>query len=387
MNRTIVALLAFSGLAAVTAAQDHALPKPTMQPAGQPLQPNVKPGVVPSGPVSDTAKITFTANEQNFGVISDEKNVQGEFTFKNTGTTTLTIYSTSGSCGCTVPQLSKKDYAPGEEGSIKVEYHPQNRRGPQHTTVTVNTNDASQPSVRLDVKSEVRPQVMVDPPMISIGQLPKGKGGTFKATLTSRLKDVAPTSATPTIASLSAKVLPGAEVDLNGEKVMQYPIEITVPPEAAVGQVTGNISIRTSDVARVLNMTVTGEVIGDVVANPARLQIGSLAPGAPFTNEMRLTSRSGKRFKVSKIEEASGMPTKAFTSITFKESDAEPWAWVVTATGTASQAPGAIRGDLVLTTDIPGEEAVKLGYFGFVRAQPKPPSAWDNEPSVLVPGK
>lgn len=400
-----LSLVALCGLAATTIAQPAAQPAPAKPAPAAPAKPAdpvkpveakpvaqpvpAKPGNAPQGPLSETAKISFEATEKNFGIISDEKNVEAEFKFKNTGSSQLEIFSTSGSCGCTVPALSKKSYAPGEEGVITVQYHPQNRRGPQHTTVTVNSNDASNPQLRLDVKSEVRPLVMLDPQMLNLGQVPKGKGGTFKLSVTSRLKDVAPTTVTPTIATISAKLLPGVDSTAEGDQVMTYPIEVTVPADAAVGQIMGNISIRTSDPARVLTCTVTGEVVGDVQGNPARVQLGSLAPGQSFTSELRLTSRSGKPFKITKIEEMPSTPSKSFTDITFKEvPGATPQTWLVTMNGAASATAGAMRGDLVVATDVPGEEQLKFNYFGFVRAtppKPAPTNAWDAEPSTLVP--
>lgn len=364
---------------------------------GQQQPAQVAPAAAPAAPAAPVAQptasgpeITFDIKSQDFGVISDDKNVNHQFKFKNTGKSTLTITNTQGSCGCTVPQLEKKTYEPGEEGEIKVEYHPQNRKGPQHTTVTVTSNDPTKPQVVLELKSDVRPLVGIEPTVLNLGQVPKGQTQTLKAMITSRLKDVSIVSATPTIASIDAKVMPGAEVEINGEKVMQYPVEITVPANAPVGQLIGIISIRTSEQNRVLNMTVTGEVVGDIVPNPARVQLGALQPGQSFTSELRLSARNKKPFKVTKVEEKSGSPGKAFADIQFREDpNTVPPSYVVTVTGTAPTTPGAIKGDLLISSDLPGEEQFKVQYFGFIRQLPQAPQQQrnqvDNE-STLIPG-
>ncbi|MBI1190453.1 MAG: DUF1573 domain-containing protein [Tepidisphaera sp.] len=358
--------------------------------ADQPDQTREQPSAAkPATPAGDAPEITFDEKVHEFGVISDDKNVNYQFKFKNTGKGTLTISNTQGSCGCTVPQLEKKEYAPGEEGLIKVEYHPQNRNGPQHTTVTVTSNDPTKPQVVLEIKSDVRPLVAIEPKVLNIGQVPKGKAQTLKAVITSRLPDVKIVSATPTIAAIDAKVGPGQEADVNGEKVMQFPIEITVPATAPVGQVIGNVAIRTSDAARLLNLTVTGEVVGDIVPNPARVQLGALQPGQTFTSELRLSSRNGKPFKVTKVEEQSGTPGRSFSDIQVKEdTNTTPPSYVVTMTGTAPTTPGAVRGDLLISSDLEGESQFKVQYFGFIRQLPQTPAqprGFEGD-STLVPG-
>jgi hypothetical protein len=45
-----------------------------------------------------------------------------ELTFTNTGRASLKITKIKTTCGCTVTQLEKREYAPGESGTIKVTY-------------------------------------------------------------------------------------------------------------------------------------------------------------------------------------------------------------------------------------------------------------------------
>ena len=114
----------------------------------------------PTVAVSTGAKIDFNELTHEFGVISDEKEVETKFKFTNSGTQELEIVNLQGSCGCTVPALGKKKYAPGESGEIAVKYNPHNRRGKQHTNVTVTTNVADKQQVVLGLQSEVKPTVL-----------------------------------------------------------------------------------------------------------------------------------------------------------------------------------------------------------------------------------
>ena len=88
------------------------------------------------------AEIKFDKLTHNFGTITDKDPAQKcTFTFTNVGNAPLVINQAVASCGCTVPQYSKKPIMPGEKGSITVTF---NSRGqfPSHfkKTVTVRSN-------------------------------------------------------------------------------------------------------------------------------------------------------------------------------------------------------------------------------------------------------
>jgi hypothetical protein len=73
-----------------------------------------------------------------------------------------------------------------------------------------------------------------------------------------------------------------------------------------------------------------------------------------------------------------------------KDTTTTPAAWVVTLTGKApSGQVSTFRGDIVLKTNLAGEEEVKVPYYGFIRQKPQPvapqnPTGQAN-PSFLVP--
>lgn len=97
-------------------------------PAGDPMPP--RPGqVAPEAPkpVGPSGRFTPVAKTFDFGKILCDKAVEHTFKFKNTGDANLIITSATGSCHCTVPALQKSEYAPGEEGEIKVVFDPKGR--------------------------------------------------------------------------------------------------------------------------------------------------------------------------------------------------------------------------------------------------------------------
>ena len=51
------------------------------------------------------------------------------------------------SCGCTSPEWTKEDVAPGETGEIVVEFDSKGKKGMQNKSVTVITNSEPQAKV------------------------------------------------------------------------------------------------------------------------------------------------------------------------------------------------------------------------------------------------
>lgn len=345
------------------------------------------PQAAPSGAA---AKIDFETKSIDNGKIPDDKEVELAFKFKNTGNADLELQQPQGSCGCTVPSLDKLVYKPGEGGEIKVKYNPHNRNGKQHTTVTVRSNDPTNPSQVLDVHSDVRPLIRIDPMMVNLGQVGRGETKTAMVTVNNRLKDVKVTQVTPSSPKIIAKIVETKVTKVDDEDVEQTVIELSLDPKATTGQVNENITVRTTDTSRVLSSVVMGEVLGNIVAAPAQLQFAGLTQGQPINQSLKLTSRDGKPFKITNVEETPIGGDKIFTLSPTPDAEGLMTAWTIAITGTAPNRAGAIRGEIVVTTDSAEDPQMRIRYFGFTRAsaaQPAPaPSPWDQHPSSLVPG-
>lgn len=88
----------------------------------------------------DTTKITFDTVAFDFGVVEQGQKVNHAFTFTNTGEYPLVLSSVKASCGCTVPSWTKEPVAPGQKGTVEVEFNTTGRKGIQQKTVSVFAN-------------------------------------------------------------------------------------------------------------------------------------------------------------------------------------------------------------------------------------------------------
>jgi len=128
-----------------------------------------------SSPPSD-AKIKFDSLEHDFGKIGPDSLNTCKFTFKNAGKDILKIDRLQGTCKCTVPDLQKKEYAPGESGEISVEFHAPKFQGDTSQHVIVFSNDSNNPRAELAIKAYVQLQVQVKPEQIDLSLVDPNAG-------------------------------------------------------------------------------------------------------------------------------------------------------------------------------------------------------------------
>jgi hypothetical protein len=93
-------------------------------------------GCLNAGLVFESQQIELQA------ALTDEK-AEAVFRFRNEGDESLTIMRVKSSCGCTVPELDKNEYAPGETGEIRALFTFGSRSGKQQKRITVETNEGS----------------------------------------------------------------------------------------------------------------------------------------------------------------------------------------------------------------------------------------------------
>jgi hypothetical protein len=132
MKKTIIALAIALCVAPAVYAQTPQAPVPQ-------AQEQVKPAVDKNAP-----KFSFMGGDtHDFGNLTDQKDGEYNFKFKNTGKTPLIIGNASASCGCTVPEFPKQPILPGKTGEIKVTFHTAGKSGPFQKTIWIQSNAPS----------------------------------------------------------------------------------------------------------------------------------------------------------------------------------------------------------------------------------------------------
>ncbi|MCF8391220.1 MAG: DUF1573 domain-containing protein [Bacteroidales bacterium] len=100
------------------------------------------------------AVIEFEELEHDFGIVNEGETVGWYFKYKNVGETDLLITNVRTSCGCTVPQYSKKPLAPGEQELMQIIFDSKGKSGKEIKNVTIESN-AQNNSISLTLIFEV----------------------------------------------------------------------------------------------------------------------------------------------------------------------------------------------------------------------------------------
>ena len=204
-----------------------AAPEPAISPAKDEIVPPAK---------ELEPRISFESTTRDLGLVGPGTRHLCEFKFTNTGKGLLKMGKVQATCGCTVPELPKKEYAPGESGTLKVKYHSSKYPGRVTRRLYVHSNDKTKSNVELNIKAEIVKKVKFEPTSMKL-LLNKENAGCGEITLTS-LDDqpFAIKQFKSTVDSIAADIDPSVEAT---EFVLQPKVDI----EKLQGVLTGGIDI------------------------------------------------------------------------------------------------------------------------------------------------
>ncbi|MBX3376723.1 MAG: DUF1573 domain-containing protein [Phycisphaeraceae bacterium] len=386
-------LLAMSGMA-VGQAIDTFTPVPA--PGGQQPAAAAGPVTLPDGTVS-ASKVEFKEMQFDFGRISDQGTVTTKFHFKNNGTGKLVFKeSQKASCGCTAGKPKNMsggeqlEFAPGEEGFIELSFDAHGKRGDVQQILTIQSYDPHhQPEGPvLTVRAKVKPTITFDPPSVGFGDVMAGQ--TRKEII--RINGAKPDFAVEYLSTtkgryVTARVLDTKEVEVDGEKVGQSTVELTFNTgNLPRGNFNAQATIRTNDPAYWLaDFPITASIVGDLQVLPPRLNVGIIEVNQPFSKTFRVSSRSGKPFKINKIDQRSSTGAPLEVSFAPVEAGNES-AYIVTVKGAGIANPMAINSSLTIVTDSETDPILDMVLSGAVRGSQAAPSPTPSPaPAVYTP--
>ena len=94
-------------------------------------------------------ELIWESSVQEFERTPEDGAVEARYSFKNVGSTPVTIVRIDSSCGCTVAQTDKKTYLPGESGEITARFSFGNRKGVQRKVIDVRLADGTEKQLGL----------------------------------------------------------------------------------------------------------------------------------------------------------------------------------------------------------------------------------------------
>ncbi len=116
------------------------------------------------------ADLQCTATTVDKGEVRAGPSLSHQFTFTNRGSENVEITEIQSSCGCLTPQLSKRQYSPGEKGSVGVEINTLSPTpGPHSWQVKLSCRAADTiQEIPLVVKARLVREIIVEPAAVTM---------------------------------------------------------------------------------------------------------------------------------------------------------------------------------------------------------------------------
>ena len=279
------------------AAEESKLVLPESKPAV--VQERAKTAPEADKPAKPAPGITFEKVVHDFGEIGPGAKNVCEFKFTNTGESLLKITKVSKTCGCTPYTLAKKEYAPGETGTLKVKYNASKRAGRVARTLYVYSNDKARPKIKLTIKARIMQKVDCKPKKLNL-LLKEENAGCPEITLTSL--DGQPFSIKRFRSSGNS-----ITADVNSSaKATKFVIEAKVDIEKLRKRLNGRIDISLTH-PESKTVTIPFETLPRFKISPPSISILEARPQKPITREVWILNNYGEDFEVGSVSSKKGI--------------------------------------------------------------------------------
>lgn len=325
--------------------------------------------IAPRNPVGP-ARMEFTSHGFHFGEMYENESRSTTLRFTNMGGETLTILDVKTTCGCTVPTLSKRVYAPGESGALHVIFNP---GGAGASEKYVNLVVEGQGLVRLPIKADVMGFLDVEPRILKAGRLVRGERfqGSFTVILPSSLLQITDvTTSNPHFTAVLRNVEPAERTPGLAPEKVEMRIDIEVDTTDEWGSLFSWVNIKTAGIPYegsppidyAPGYRVQGEVFASLIAEPNTFRFGT-RPGNSFQRDITLVHRENTPFSIRQV--AVNFPGMVAEVQTEQVSPSE-YRLVLVCSG--SERASRYSGTVTVLTDVAGDKRLEIPIAGVVRS-------------------
>lgn len=171
-----------------------------------------------------------------------------EFVVRNDGTAPLKLGRGPSQCKCTISGLKQQEIAPGESGTVSLEWTPKSL-GPFTQGAVVYTNDPANPQLKVAVEGEMFSEVTIEPNGNWIlGTLPTNEDYPFKGVVYSGIKeDLELTDVKSSADFIEVKTRPMTQEELDEVQALSgFAIEGLVKADSKSQSIDETVKIKTN---------------------------------------------------------------------------------------------------------------------------------------------
>ena len=114
----------------------------------------------------------LTPKQIEWGQVKEGDKLVGEIAFKNTGKSTIQIVDVRTHCGCTVADIKKTEYAPGEKGKISYTMRTRNFHGLVRKSISIKWSDGAEHVERFVLEADIKREFDIRPNYFSFYNTP-----------------------------------------------------------------------------------------------------------------------------------------------------------------------------------------------------------------------
>ncbi len=289
------------------------------------------------------ADVMFEVRNHDFGTLARDAKAEYRFELTNKYVEDIRIASARSSCGCTIVQVEKPALKTYEKGAIVATINTKAFRGQRGATITVTFDQPIRATVQLNVRANIRDDVVFNPGSVHFGTIEQGQpleNYVAVSRLTQadwRVVDVK--SSNP---HLTAEVVNSSR---NGPW-MTSELRVRLHGDAPAGYLKDHIVLIASDQpSRGIPLEVEGRIQPGITLSPSSLFMGVVRPGQTVTKQ--LVVRGKKPFRITSVD----CGDNHFKLSADAGSEPKP-IHVVPVTFTASNAPGKVEQTIRIRTDL-----------------------------------
>ena len=249
--------------------------------------------------VNSRAVISFEKVVYDFGEVSPDSKSLWELPFQNAGSGTLKITKVQKTCGCTPFTLAKTEYAPGERGVLKGEYHASKSKGPVSRYIYVFSNDKNNPKVKLTIKSTITPKIEYKPQNIELSLGLENAGCPEIVINSIDGKEFSITSFRST-----NKDCITADFDPN-VKATKFVLKPKVDLEKVQSKMQGEVEIKLTHPGHA-SVSIAYRALAEYVVSPKSVIIRNAEPNDAVHKQIVIENRYKKQFDVESVSSKNG---------------------------------------------------------------------------------
>jgi hypothetical protein len=284
----------------------------------------------------------FKETAHDFGTVARGAKTEFRFPFKNIYVEDLHVREVRSSCGCTSPEVTKRDLKTYETGYVVATFNTHAFTGYKSATVTVVFDKPFYAEVQLQVSGNIRGDIIVQPNFVELGSIHQGQPAERSITVTHttrpdwKIVDVRSANTNFEVDVLESTRHPGN---------VSYNLKVKVKETAPAGYIKDQIVLVTNDQqAATLPINVEGRIVPEITVVQS-INFGSVEAGKKTMKP--LVVRGQKPFKITDI-------TCSDERFSFKLPDEDAPAktlYTIPVTFTAEGDPGRIVRKIIVHTD------------------------------------